>query len=273
MDSAIESETDESRSTPNNLEHFPIEILMRIFNDIDDIGLLNLAIISCRFEQIAKITFTERYANKYFTIDDETDKQIEIYREQFSRFGKGVKAIHAIGIHGIDKTHWMTQMLLKHTDRLDRLSFRDCSFNNAFDMLVHHKQITHLQIVGGYCENETRVRLPKYRNLRKFELHKFGRVMEQSLKWIFLHNPQLESLILRFCNHYFTLPKIMEYVHKHLRQLKEFNVLDNFDFEADFPSNKCIDKFINITGGFESLGFTIEMIQCSVSSIYFDASV
>src|ERR1044071_8929123 len=88
MDPSNENDTDESSTLPsNNLEHFPIEILMRIFADVDDIGLLHLSITSCRFEKIAKIVFTERYANEYFTIDDESDERKEIYEEQFSRFG------------------------------------------------------------------------------------------------------------------------------------------------------------------------------------------
>lgn len=254
----MEHTIEESSARLNNLEHFPIEILMRIFLDIDDIGLLNLAITSYRFEEIAKIIFTERYADKYFIIDNESEQQQAIYVEVFSRFGKGIKAIKVIGIRGIDKAHWMTEMLQTHTNCLQKLSFRDCTFKNAFAMLLQHMNITHLTIIGGSCEDDERVRLPKYRNLRKLELRYFSRIMEQSLKWIFLHNPQLESLILRFCGHYFTLPKVMEFVHKHLKQLKEFNVLDHFDFQADFPSNKCIEKFINAIGGLESLGFTID---------------
>lgn len=259
MDTANESETEEtSKLPPNNLEHFPIEILLRIFADIDDIGLLNLAITSCRFEKIAKILFTERFADKDFIIDDESDKQQEIYGGQLSRFGSGIKAIKAINIRGIDGEHWMAKVLHKHTNRLEKLSFQDCSFKNAFGMLLNHKDITHLTIARGGCETDEPIRLPKYRNLRKLELNKFSRIKEQSLRWIFLHNPQLESLILRFCNHYFTLPKIMEYVHKHLKQLKEFIVLEDFDFEADFPSEKCIEKFLQVIDGLESFGLTVE---------------
>lgn len=259
MDSTNENETEETSALPsNNLEHFPIEILLRIFADIDDIGLLNLALTSCRFEKIAKILFTERYADKYFTIDDESDEQKEIYKEQFGRFGSGIKAIEAINIRGIEGVHWMAKMLHKHTNRLEKLSFRDCSFKDAFEMLLNHRDITHLTIIRGYCESDVPIRLPKYRHLKKLELHKFSRIREQSLKWIFLHNPQLESLVLRFCNHYFSLPKTMEYVHKHLKQLKEFIVLEDFDFEADFPSNKCIEKFLQVIDGLESFGLTID---------------
>lgn len=259
MDTSNESETEETSALPsNNLEHFPIEILLRIFADIDDIGLLNLAITSCRFEIIAKVLFTERYADKYFTIDDESNEQQEIYEEQFNRFGSGIKAIKAIDICGIDGEHWMAKMLNKDTNRLKKLWFQDCLFKNAFGMLVNHRDITHLTITRGCCETDAPIRLPKYRNLRKLELNKFSRIKEQSLRWIFLHNPQMESLILRFCNHYFTLPKTLEYVHKHLKQLKEFIVLEDFDFQADFPSDKCIEKFLQVIDGLESFGLTIE---------------
>lgn len=258
MESTNASGTDETFTSPSNLEHFPIEILMRIFADVDDIGLLNLSITSCRFEKIAKVIFTERYEDEYFTIDDESDQQKEIYEEQFSRFGSGIKAIKVLGIRGIDKTHWMTEMIQKHTNRLEKLWFRDCSFKNAFDMLANHVDITHLTIIGGSRENYAKVSLPEYRNLRKLDLQKFEHFEEQSLTWILLHNPQLESLILRFAGTLFTVPEIMEYVFKYLKHLKEFRIFDEFDMDNDGPSNECIEKFTDVISGLESLGFNAD---------------
>lgn len=49
-----------------SLESFPVEILEKIFIRIDDMGLLNLAKTSVRFEAIAQTVFAKRYANQYF---------------------------------------------------------------------------------------------------------------------------------------------------------------------------------------------------------------
>lgn len=44
----------ESFSKPDNLEHFPLIILLQVFSMVGDIDLLNLAEGSTRFESIAK---------------------------------------------------------------------------------------------------------------------------------------------------------------------------------------------------------------------------
>lgn len=241
------------------MEYFPAEILLPIFAGINDIGLLHLASTSHRFEAIAQVVFKERYATRYFMIDGESKRDQDLYSAQFRYFGGSIKAINVKFIQDIDKNHWMAQILRNHTKNLEKLSFRECLFKNAFEFLLQHREITHLTFHFARNHLTEKFLLPKYRNLKKLELHNFSRVYEHSLRKIFLNNPQLESLILRFCNHYFTLPKIMEIVHKHLKLLKEFRVLDNFDFQADFPSSKCVDKFVNAMKCVDSLGMTIDV--------------
>lgn len=241
----------------SDLEHFPVEILMRIFSMTDDIELLRLTIVSCRFEMIAKTVFTERYANKYFTIDNECARHQEIYAEQFSRFGSGIRAIKAIGIHGIDKTHWIAQMIRKRIGRIQKLYFLDCTFKNRCDMLADHMRITHLTIFGGECDDNGWIHLPDYRNLRKLELHRFQRVTQLSIDRIIRSNPELESLILRSASDEFSLSTItmMKFCCKHLKHLTELIVLDGVS--KALPSDECIETFRNVAYGFESFGFTI----------------
>lgn len=59
----------ESFTKPDNLEHFPLNVLMQVFSLVGDIDLLNLAEGSARFESITKIVLQDRYTRKYFSID------------------------------------------------------------------------------------------------------------------------------------------------------------------------------------------------------------
>lgn len=121
----------------DNFEYFPTEVLLDIFVNTDDIGLLNLANSSYRFKCIMETAFKEIYANKYFVIDGDTESKRELYLELFSRYGSGIKAIKASGIRNIDKDHWLTQMLHKHTNQIEKLTFDDCEFEDIHDILSH----------------------------------------------------------------------------------------------------------------------------------------
>lgn len=62
-------EPEDMTTNANNLEYFPMEVLLKIFARTDDIGLMYLAEISNRFASIAPIVFGDRYANKYFVVN------------------------------------------------------------------------------------------------------------------------------------------------------------------------------------------------------------
>lgn len=261
-DEFLYSDDDESAVlSPNNLEHFPNEILLRIFAGIDDIGLLNLAIINCRFESIAKITFTKRYIGRYFTIDSEAALHRNIYAQQLNRFGHGLRAIKAIGIHGIDNTHWMAQMIDTHLGgHLEKLYFHHCTFKNGCVILASHVNITHLTIVDGYSDQwDSWIHLPQYRHLKKLELRKFHRFTDVSLDFIIRNNSQLESLILHHRSVDFSFPKIMNYVHKYLKNLTEFIVLNDHYVARGIPIDaQEIESFLSVARGLESLGLTMQ---------------
>lgn len=231
---------------------------MPIFNGINDIGLLYLASSSHRFEVLARAVFSKRYTDKYFVVEGESKRDQEIYWGQFKYFGSYIKAVKANNIRNIDKNHWMTKMLCKHSTNLEKLSFYKCFFKNGLDLLQQHMAITHLTIHGFNYDDSEYVRLPKYRNLKKLEVNYFRRITLGSLKKVFRHNPQLESLIIRYCDHYFSLPQIMSITHKHLMYLKEWCVLENFDLETNFPYNKRVEKFLHSVNGLDLLGFSID---------------
>lgn len=242
-----------------NLEHFPIEILLRIFTVIDDIGLLNLSIISYRFKSIAALLFGERYADRYFIIDSETELQRKIYAQQFDYFGCSIHAIKAIDINGIDNMHWMASLIKNYlTNHLARLYFCNCTFKNGCIMLTNHMNITHLTIIGGHSD-QAWIHLPKYHHLKKLELRTFHRVTDVSLDYVIRHNPQLESLILHHASVDFSFPKIMAYVHKYLKHLKEFIVLNDHCIGRDHPiDERRIDRFLSVTSNLTSLGLTMQ---------------
>lgn len=201
----------------HSLERSPTKALLAIFKSTDDITLLNLASVHPRFEPIAQDVFRERYANKYFVIEGESKRQQEVYSAQLSLFGSSIMAIEVKGIQHNDGDHWMTQLLHKNIPNLEKLCFTKCSFRNADELLLLNVNLTHLTFRGGYAENGDKLRLPEYRNLIAIELIKFRDISKSSLEQILRNNPQLESLILKFCNHYFTLPEIMEIVCGHLK--------------------------------------------------------
>lgn len=237
----------------SNLEYFPTEILWPIFVDINDAELLYIASISHRFEAIAQKIFQKRYENKYFVIESESARDRQLYRALLKCFGSNVKAIEVRDIRDIDKDHWMSRTLHKYTKHLDKFYFRDCEFKKAIDVLLPHLQITELTFDCGGTDDGDYITLPIYCNLRKLEFRYF-RIMMFTLKRILLNNPQLECFSLHRCG--FTLPEMMELVPKYLNHLTELNIIDMFDFNADFPSNQTIESFANVLSRVESLGMT-----------------
>lgn len=59
------------------LDLFLTEILMPIFADVDDIGLLHITSINQRIEAIAQVVFNQRYADKYSVIKGESESDRE----------------------------------------------------------------------------------------------------------------------------------------------------------------------------------------------------
>lgn len=241
----------------DNLEYFPMKVLEQIFTCVDDIGLMNLAETSYRFADIAKTVFKDRYTDNYFIIDDESEQMQEVYWALFDYFGHhaNVQAIKAIGIQNIDGTHWMAQMLQKHTKHLDKLTMDACTFNNASEFLSDHMNITHLSLRNN---NKSQIGLPKYQNLKKLELNKLRFISYETIKRTILNNPTMESLHLR-CSGTFIFHEAMMLVVEHLKHLKELFLIDAYLF-PEYELNiwtRIIDKFDGSLNHIESLGLTV----------------
>lgn len=95
---------------PDNLEHFPLLILLQVFSIVDDIDLLNLVENSTRFESIIKIVLNERYRKKYFRIDT-TKFNLQRYKDFLQLFGREIKAIKVKDDRRED--HWIATLLSK----------------------------------------------------------------------------------------------------------------------------------------------------------------
>lgn len=241
----------------DNLEHFPLKVLEQIFTGIDDIGLMNLSETSYRFAGIAKAVFEERYSNAYYVIDDESEQKQVSYWAIFGYFGShsNIRAIEAIGIQNIDGAHWMAQMLQKHTKHLEKLTMDGCTFNNAFEFLSDHMNITHLSLRNN---NESQISLPKYQNLKKLELNKLRFISYDTIKRTISNNPTMESLHL-ICSGTYIFHEAMLLVVKYLKHLKELFLIDTFlipGYELTLWRN-ILDRFDGSLNHIEKLGITV----------------
>lgn len=239
---------------------------MEIFAGVDDIGLLNLASISYRFDGFAQIVFKKRYATMYFVIDNESEHQQEIYREQFSRFGRSIKAVEANNIRDIDGNHWMAKMLAEHTNSLEKLAFNGCTFKNAGEMFAQHLNLTHLTLQKNLNGSDINFEFPSYRHLKSLKLCNFSNIPLQTVQQIAHNNPQMESLNIRYCEN-FTLPEIMKLIANHLKHLKYLALLDDYDFHHFPPAECSIERFVNSVEHLESLALIVdndvnELLRC-----------
>lgn len=245
-------------SVIDNFEHFPAEILLPIFSHTNDIDLANLGTISARFEPMVRELFVERYIGKYFLIEGEMKRHQEAYSKMLNIFGSSIRTIEAKGIRHIDDDHWLVKLLNEKTPNLEKLCFSECSFRNADNFLLKHIKITHLTFRGGFAENDYCIQLPEYRYLKSLELFNFSHISKTSLKQILCHNLQMERLVLKSCNHYFTLPNIVELVYKHLNHLKELNILDSHGRYNDiFMTFGLMDQFASVLTSLESFAMTL----------------
>lgn len=104
----------------DNLEYFPLKVLLQIFTAVSDIDLLSLAVNSSRFEKIAKVVLLERYADEYFTIDNITYGSSQTYEDFIQVFGSEIKSLEAKNTQGDE--HWI-QSLLNRMNHLVKLNW------------------------------------------------------------------------------------------------------------------------------------------------------
>lgn len=236
-----------------------MKVLRQIYTGVDDIGLLNLAETSYRFEGIAKAVFKERYTNQYFVIDGESEEEQELYWSLFSYFGEcgGIKAVKAIEIHGINANHWMARMLQKHTKQLRKLTMDACTFRNTHEFLSQHMDITHLKLRNN---NTSHIELPKFRNLKLLELNKVRLITFETIRRAICDNPTMESLHIR-CSGSFIFHEAMAVVVECSKHLKELVLIDANLFN-EYEDNmmvwqKLVENFNTTFSQIESLGLSV----------------
>lgn len=179
----------------DNLEYFPLKVLLQIFASVDDIDLLNLAVRSARFERIAKMVIKERYASKYLTIDCKKFST-KPYADFFQRFGSKIKAFEAVDNCIDEKNHWIVS-LLKTTKNLEKLKLDIMATDNRLFLQKYvRSKITHLTLRCQYFSSNHGFMLSKFRNLKKLEFLDYPCISFGTLRRVIYNNPGLESLCI-----------------------------------------------------------------------------
>lgn len=188
----------------DNLEYFPLKVLMQIFAKLGDMDLVNLAENSYRFETIAKLVISERYTRKYFKVKrfyGFPQNAIDIPKtlaDLFGRFGSQIKSIETEEFRTTVKNHWISSLLAGLTN-LEKLTFRliGNGFNENF--LQRHANITHLTLrvrIDIKRNLFKGIALPEFSNLKKLQVECYPCISFESLKEVIRNNPALESLRL-----------------------------------------------------------------------------
>lgn len=256
-----------------NLEHFPLKVLLNIFEQLDYMDLYNLSEYSARFEGIAKIILNDRYSREYFVVDDTKHKR-KTYISFFDRFGNEIKAINAKNIKMnepypgyLQETPWITR-LLDRTKNLEKLMLQKLYVEFLFWHV--NENLTHLTFCDCYIQPHDG--LPKFRNLKKLAVIDGALLTFESLTVIVHNNPSLERLILSDSlynrrtdvNSRYPFNRLMELVAANLNGLKEFGYVPRsrhlFHFpqqiSTDPPAEHVIDGFFRSIRHLESLALS-----------------
>lgn len=257
----------------DNLEYFPMEVLLEVFMNLDDMDLLSCAISSYRFDSIAQVAFKEKYAEKYFLVENDPkvvlhsgiESKRDMYCELFKRFGQSIKAIEVKRIEGLNDSHWLVPMIQQHTNQIEKLTFDHCEINGIEPFLSQHINITDLSLHYCYCERYVISQFPMFRNLKKFTLEWYELASpafdEIDVLKIIRQNPALETLVLDVWSYH--PGEILLVIAENLKHLKELYVKGGPLRETPTweLSNESIDMLIDSLKHLESLGLAISSHQ------------
>lgn len=256
----------------DNLEHFPLRVLLNIFERLDYMDLYNLAEESSRFEGIVRIVLKERYSHEYLIID-ETKHSEEAIIEFFNRFGGEIKAIKAKCLEQIYvddaqyESYWIKEPLMK-AKKLEKLIFEDFWLCN-FDFYLA-ETITHLTFLNcSFLEGKHN--LDRVRNLKELKIWDFGLMSTTQMGDIIRNNPTLEQLVLgesyynriRGFGYNFPFNQLIEIVAANPNQFKQFEFgprkpypIDIVPMRTDRPRDHIIDAFFDRLKHVESFGLS-----------------
>lgn len=243
-----EYNTDVKFSKVANLEYFPAEVLLDIFANLDDIGLLYMALSCNRFGHIAKTTFEERYANNCFVIKNDPSETIEAIIKYFSSC---IKKVEAHYLDKVDESHSIIELLVKCPIR--ELAFHSCNFENMKSALAKFQNVTHLSFhkcnVCGFA------RLLGFRNLKELKALHVNGVYYTEWNQVITNNQHLEAVEIIDDSVYDSW-EIMKFSTEH-SILKKLHVI-NQRMALQFPSDDIVDNFLSATNYLNSLGISTD---------------
>lgn len=228
----------------DNLEYLPIHILMEIFNQTDDIGLMHLAEISNRFANITKTAVIN---------GEELGGDPDAYLAKWNCSGSEKQVMYIKHIDDI-RDRWAMEILQsQHINHIKKLTFDSCTFsmyNNFEESLVKifteplASNLTHFVIRHHCCDCYKQVEgkyvpmidLSDCRNLKKLEIHGAN---GQSFWWkplrqVIQNNPAMQSLLLYDLKiMYASLWKIIPKIAAHLNQINELALMMDSTWSQD----------------------------------------
>lgn len=186
----------------NNLEFFPSEILFSIFNNINNIDLLNLSRASNRFEDVARVLFEK---NKCFMINNAFENK-KLYLEMFERFNIQIEEMVLKNCRDINKNHWVSKIMNQYSNQIQKLRFDTCFFDEINVTLRDHKNITELSVKNCHHSFKNIFDYPtigiRPLKLKKLEIfydnHNEYFTSTYALTRTFKNHPTLESLKLSY---------------------------------------------------------------------------
>lgn len=194
-------ETEDTQNDEFNMLDFPNEVLLRIFNNLNDSNLLDVSFVCIRFKTIAKETFSRKYngltKERYFTVNITEYPDLKMYRPFFQRFGPQMTAIHC-NLSGVNEIISITIFLKMFCSFVTHfMLFTTSRFVQFIDLFRSIPNVTHLTITRadfyGWNRNQ---RFPHLIYLGMESVRSFTSIL---LNHFVQNHPQLKHVHLNDC--------------------------------------------------------------------------
>lgn len=243
------------KSDKFELLDFSDEILLKIFDNFNDIDLLNASQVCRRFNSITKEIFAKKYngdsKHKFYDIkvcSEDTEGDQKLYRTFLETFGNEIKAIN-FESHKAPNQHNLLKLIAVHCRSTKQVIINGNGYDlNLLQMIQPMSELTNLTLTNIRCTNFywTGIHFPR---LTTFAMDSICNIDVQALKQFLYINQQLENLRILDCQR-FPL-KVIQPLRDKMKRLKyfEYNARDNIF------GNKC--QNINMEQ-LESLKITVD---------------
>lgn len=128
-----------------NLLDFPNEVLLRIFENLDDPYLLDVSRVCTRFESLAKEAFAQKYngqsENRYFKVSQDGAEDGTLYLPFFEAFGHNMTSLDVqfTEYYMGKSVFWLNTLLKEHCPLVAHLTFssrcRDFNYPEMLDLM------------------------------------------------------------------------------------------------------------------------------------------